>query len=466
MSSAVRWALVGLLMVSLVVAASTAAAWEPAAGTKELAPRWSGPMVYRLNEAGSDDLELEVVLGELHRGMLEWTTPDCTGATARYDGLTDELPGTAAEPGADNVIAFRESDWTDGAHVVAVTATSFVDAGNGRPPVIVAATMRLNGQHWTWVADPSEAQQANLYSVTLHEGGHYWGLGHTQVPMSVMNVDYSRDLTGLASDDVQGICSLYPADTPLPTCPREPCGDGYACREGNCLWSGISAPGDSCESDADGGCDANSACADGECERPMEDCVADRDCAASEARCVAGRCRRLASPPPQMCIRDSECQDGEACKAGRCSSRPADGSEEFPVGSPCDMDAECASGMCQLVGERAHCTAFCETDRDCGSDARCRRDGDNTGLCRVAELESDAGVAERNDDAGADNPANEGGRPRSASCATGRSASGAPGALLGFSLCVLGLGRRRQRHGGTIRGSSSRSARPRSSNPC
>ncbi|MBN1652574.1 MAG: matrixin family metalloprotease [Deltaproteobacteria bacterium] len=385
MKHAVLWSVAAVLAASVEGAASTAYAWEPIAGTKALAPRWSCPMVYRINEAGSDDLDIDVLLTEVHKGMLEWTTPDCTSATARYDGLTAELPGTAEEPGADNVIAWRESDWTDGPQAVAITAPSFISTGSG-PPVIVAATMRLNGQHWTWVTGESEGQRINLLSVMLHEAGHYWGLGHTLVPMSVMNDEYSQDLTGLGTDDIEGICSLYPLGE-VEDCTARPCPGGYDCVDGNCLWKGAGAPLQGCE--MDGGCDEAERCDAGSCVDDAGGCVVDGDCASGDERCIAGRCTRMSDPPPEMCIRDDECGADEACKAGVCVALDPGDPVGLPVGSDCVMDSDCESGLCRFDGEATQCTAFCETDRDCGTDARCLRDGTQTGLCGPEEPEAE-----------------------------------------------------------------------------
>jgi Matrixin len=380
-----QW-LAALMAASVVGAASSAFAWEPLAGTRELAPRWSGPLVYRLNKKGSDDLDLEVVLAEVHKGMLQWTTPNCTSATARYDGLTDELPSTADEPGSDNVIAWSESDWTHGPEAVAVTAPSFISTGSGKPPAIVAATMWLNGKHWTWITGATEYRRINAFSVFLHEGGHYWGLEHTAVPMSVMNKSYSGDLTGLASDDIEGICSLYPLGA-VDDCTKQPCADGYDCAMGNCLWDGVGTP--QRDREMDGGCGEVEHCDGG---TPADDvdhadgCEVDHDCAGDNERCVAGHCMHLADPPRAMCMRDGECGADEACKAGTCVADDPARAVGLPVGSDCVMDSDCESGLCRFSGEATQCTDFCETDRDCGEAGRCQRDGRKTGLCRSSGL--------------------------------------------------------------------------------
>jgi hypothetical protein len=380
-------ALIALQSAGVVLGpASSACAWEPVSGTKQLAPRWSGPMIYRLNEKGSDDLDRNVLLAELHRGMLEWTKPDCASATARYDGLTAELPGTLDEPGADNVIAWRESAWTHGPEAVAVTAPSFISSGSDKPPEIVAATMWLNGEDWTWVSGASNGHQINAFSVFLHEGGHYWGLGHSAVPMSVMNANYSHDLGGLAADDRDGICSLYPLGA-LKDCGTQPCSAGYDCVDGNCLWNGTGAPPAAHE--MDGGCGEIDRCDAGTVRdgaaAAADGCVVDNDCATGDARCVAGRCMRLADPPPAMCLHDSECAADEACKAGMCVATDPAQPIGGQLGSDCVMDSDCASGMCQRSGEVTQCTDFCKADRDCGEAGRCLRDGGQTGLCRPSD---------------------------------------------------------------------------------
>jgi hypothetical protein len=346
-----RSACFGLIAAIAMSAAATAYAWEPVAGTHARAPRWSGPLIYRVNERGSDDIDIDALLPEVDAAMNEWTTPDCTGARTRYDGLT-------AEVSADNVIAWHESAWMDGPESVAVTATSFVENGSGAPE-IVAATMRLNGQHWKWVTGASAYEQRiiNAFSVILHEGGHYWGLGHTPVAMSVMNVEYSKDLTGLAPDDIEGICSLYPKGQVDP------------------------APDD---------CDA------GPCTDDPGSCVVDRDCASDDQRCVGGRCMSFSDPPAAMCLRDGECEASERCKAGVCVEHEPTEPAGLPVGSACDMDDDCASGLCRLDGAVSRCTAFCEADEDCGSRGYCMRDGAQAGLC--GELEPAA--TERDADSG------------------------------------------------------------------
>jgi hypothetical protein len=50
----------------------------------------------------------------------------------------------------------------------------------------------------------------DFYSVVLHELGHALGLAHSEQPTAVM-YPYYRKFTGLQSDDVKAVRTLYPA---------------------------------------------------------------------------------------------------------------------------------------------------------------------------------------------------------------------------------------------------------------
>lgn len=197
------------------------------------------------------------------------------------------------------------------------------------------------------------------------------------VPMSVMVADYSKDLTGLAPDDIDGICSLYPVGQ-LERCPTRPCPSGYACMEGNCLWDSKGAP-PFCM--VDGDCAAAERCEASLCVEGTRSCAVDRDCASSEQRCVGGRCMIVVDPPAPMCTSNPDCAADEVCKAGLCVAADPAQPVGLPVGSDCAMDSDCESGLCRVTADATHCTAFCSSDADCRTVERCLHEGAQTGLC-------------------------------------------------------------------------------------
>ena len=65
---------------------------------------------------------------------------------------------------------------------------------------------------WSWVDDPTDTigdGEFDLFTVALHEFGHSLGLGHSNVPGSVMEPVYAGARRELQNDDLAGITALY-----------------------------------------------------------------------------------------------------------------------------------------------------------------------------------------------------------------------------------------------------------------
>ncbi|MEM1024005.1 MAG: OmpA family protein [Myxococcota bacterium] len=85
------------------------------------------------------------------------------------------------------------------------------------------------------------------------------------------------------------------------------------------------------------------------CGPKYPNCNSDKNCADKGEVCVNNTC--------QECRDDSNCDEGQQCRAGRCEAKP-----ECVGDSDCDGNKVCRSGKCQIE---------CESDRDCGAGLEC-----------------------------------------------------------------------------------------------
>jgi hypothetical protein len=144
---------------------------------------------------------------EIERALRQWT---------QYAGFT-WTPGTQQGAARTTDILFAS-----GAHGDAypfdgpggvLAHTFYPNPPNSEP---IAGNMHLDADE-PWAAGTN----VDLFSVALHEAGHALGLGHSDLPGSVM-YPYYKMTTGLTADDIAGIQALYgstaaPAPTPDPT---------------------------------------------------------------------------------------------------------------------------------------------------------------------------------------------------------------------------------------------------------
>jgi hypothetical protein len=353
------------------VAAHSAHAWT---GIAQGNPAWAERVPFALNERGSEDLGIDMTEREVLRAMLDWTRQDCTSLTANYTGRTAEVPGTA-----NNVIGWMETGWPAGPGVLGITQPQMTFWPSA---AIVGASMWLNGQDHRWIVGAGGFGSLDTYSIVLHEGGHYYGLGHTGVPGSCMAAAYGGGVFTVGPDDREGICALYPAGK-LQDCPASPCPAGQSCSEGNCLPGG-NVP--ACQSDAQ--CAAGEKCQMGACG-PAPQMPPAMPPATAPMTPMTPTSTPTTPPPsgptvtPPGCGIDADCAPGQACMSGSCVGPgtapapmgPGAGSAALPMGSACSFDDECQNGLCQVQGGQALCTGGCSSDADCAANMTCNRNG-------------------------------------------------------------------------------------------
>lgn len=361
----------------VLLVAAPAAAWEPIASSR---PVWDGPAPYAINP-NSDDLGPATTETETRRGMDDWTAPACSGLSTSYGGTTTLEAGRSD---GESVISWIESGWGHSSNAIGVTGLRYTSSR------IVEADMEMNGVNFSWITGSGSGSNVNVYSIALHEGGHYMGLGHSSDNGAIMFYAYSGGIGAMNADDETGICTLYPGGGGSSTdCTVTGCPTGQTCISGSCVPDMPPPTGGSNVCDP---CSTHSQCGDGAYCLTYPDgqaycgasCSSDADCDGDRCQTLSNgsrQCVRYAGSAPSCtgggtpsgCTADTDCAAGERCDAGMCV--PAGGGST-PLGDACTEHAECMSGVC-FSGV---CSQSCDWPGGaCPSGFYC--DGEATGAC-------------------------------------------------------------------------------------
>lgn len=349
-----------LVLVLVLSSASPALAWSPIDGSR---PVWCVPAPYSMNNRGSDDLGA-MSEAEVRRGMDAWTMVSCSGLRTAYGGQVANTPGSYE---GVSTVGWIESGWRHDSRAIGVTGPSWSFFGG--ESCIQEADMELNGRDYRWITGSGRGGDVNAFSIILHEGGHYYGLGHSGDPDAAMYGAYSGGIDSITADDEAGICALYPGTGV--DCTTTGCPAGYECVSGTCeviMGDGMFCSPCSTNDECGGAEDLCVGYPDGARYCGVS-CFSDGDCPGSDAVCAplrsGGRqCARrvgdtfsCAGIMPMGCRNDSECDPTERCvvSTGVCEPRPAGA----PLGAACTAGTECSSGNCFVTPAGGVCTDTC-----------------------------------------------------------------------------------------------------------
>ena len=335
-----------------------AQAWEP------IDPRWStwcADVPFSMNEAGSADLGPSSSRSELARAFADWQAVSCA------DLSVIERATTSAQPGVfdgHSVSGWVESNWRHAPEAIGMTGTLMTQ---GTPSCITEADMELNGVHYTWVLGSGSEFRVNTYSIALHEGGHYLGLGHSSDRSATMYYAYQGGIDEIGSDDIAGICSLYP--TPNTDCTTLGCPNGQMCVAGQCEFvQGDGSPCAPCQTDDQCG-GPNDFCLryPDELRYCGRFCQSDADCPADNEFCARtsglSQCARVdedgkfdCNQTTDECVFDTDCEPGLRCEQKSCVSLLDTGNA---LGESCEVDMDCRHGLCALSNTGRVCSRTC-----------------------------------------------------------------------------------------------------------
>lgn len=200
----VKQGLAAALAMAAMLSANEAAAWVPIDGSY---PVWDVPVQYRVNQSTIPSGIAGVAVARIDAGFAEWASPDCTNFSAQNAG--DTSSGSNYQDGV-NVLRWQSGSWPsqlgDVNSVIGVTSPAF----NGGQ--MFDADMIFNNVGFCW-NDSGNNGCVDTGSIATHEQGHFLGLGHTNVNGATMAPYYLGGTVqrSIESDDVQGVCALYPA---------------------------------------------------------------------------------------------------------------------------------------------------------------------------------------------------------------------------------------------------------------
>tara|TARA_B100000683_G_scaffold262588_1_gene289851 strand:+ start:192 stop:1376 length:1185 start_codon:yes stop_codon:yes gene_type:complete len=335
--------LFGSVLALGCLCASTALAY------KTVGFRWAseaGPIVYRLDPAGSDD----ITDGSDHQriedafqawGCAEGTNlrfsrgPDMTGPGSSGDGLSSVF-------WIENEAGLSPFGLTE--NNVAVTINNVI-IEQGATVENQETDIILNGVHFQWNSQgQASGNNIPIFPIMLSHIGTMVGLDQSctaaddpQCPgedQTILKWFYDYSATTPLPDDVSGLQSLYPAD------------DDSQCE-------GPFRQGERCENNCD--CIGDMVCIPG---------IYDYNICAPQCTSDANNC-----PPQFACLFGAKGEDDIA--KGTCVQV---GTQQLrPIGSYCEVNTQCENNSCLAVADvgRSICRQTCSDDGDCSENTQC-----------------------------------------------------------------------------------------------
>lgn len=345
----------GGALATLVTLSGAAVAWT---GLNGNFPKWqSVPVRYEVNAQSAQELGANTAQSVIETSYNNWASPGCSGFRAQSQGTTQGGWRSGDQINTHIWIynANQRPAELSGRETIGVTLSYF--QGNR----IIDGDILYNGIDHRWTTNPTQGGQVDAESIITHETGHQLGLGHSQRTAATMYFAYTggTGARSLDSDDIEGVCSLYPGTGATGCSNDNDCGANETCGGGTCIptTQGEGGVGDSCSQEM---CADDLICVQGNTGGPF--------------------CTRLCS--------GGDCPSGWAC-IGVNSNRgtvnlclpSAEGGGDASFGERCDSGPECASGLCVTDGQRAFCTELCMDNDGCPGEATCVSIPNGGGAC-------------------------------------------------------------------------------------
>jgi MYXO-CTERM domain-containing protein len=364
-----RTLLPALAAATFVLSFTSAASAYRLSGQKW--PRGSLPVSYRVDYASSRELGQSTTQQVVEASFAAWAAPSCSAWRSTNAGAITN--GTANVNDNQNVLLWHYTSWPrelGGSSTIGVTTPVYFNGSGGG--TIVDADIQFNGIDYTWTTNPRRFSDVDAQSIATHEIGHLLGLDHSATFDATMYAAYQGG-TGsrsLHSDDINGVCALYPSAPGSECSSSRPCPDNGTCQNGYC----IAAPppvgnfGDDCAGTAACGTDLYCVCTD----QAQTQCFCTRDCSDSAPCPNSWSCAPLEG-------------GGGACIQGGTTGTGT-------LGDACQSGADCSNGYCVGTTTSAICSQPCSSSVPCPRNYRCASLQGGGGACVRGSSPADGGV--------------------------------------------------------------------------
>lgn len=195
---------------------------------------WGPSLVWTSREVGwvlagatTDGIDRpDTTQAEIVAGFEMWNSQTCSDLTLRFEGIEGDAKAGFIQGGANsNAVVFVPSGWLYDAAVIAVTTSAF-DTRTGE---IFDADIELNDTHFDFLVAEDGCRKSDgsmdLRNTVTHEAGHFIGLDHPPVQARYADATMFASAPAcevqkqtLASDDIEGLCDIYPANAPTHQC--------------------------------------------------------------------------------------------------------------------------------------------------------------------------------------------------------------------------------------------------------
>jgi hypothetical protein len=117
----------------------------------------------------------------------------------------------------ENIVVFRDSESGLSANTIALSTI----IANLRTGEVLDVDIEINSRDFDFYLNtaPVSPGAHNLRLVLNHELGHMLGLSHSRDARALMRAEYQGSNPTPQSDDVRGMCSIFPGASTDPACP-------------------------------------------------------------------------------------------------------------------------------------------------------------------------------------------------------------------------------------------------------